>query len=221
MSVAALRVASSFSATRSASHAPMAGALVRPGDSTPSALKKPGASGASPSTKSLTVVSCARSPLNSVITLLSGRPGYVRRAPAFAFSRPSYVVALSSLSGMSSAVGPTITVPSTVGETRMPLPIFDGTWNIVAEKLPSSSRSSMRYSPRRAWMLYFVALTRLLSSSEWMPAQLISVFAVNTRPSSHVTRQTSSVRSSAVTRASKMNETPFAAAFSAARNVSW
>ena len=60
-----------------------------------------------------------------------------------------------------------------------------------------------------------------MSSSEWMPAQLTSAFASNTRPSAHVTRQTPSSRASAVTRASKMNETPFAAAFSAARNVSW
>ena len=71
----------------------------------------------------------------------------------------------------------------------MPLPIFDGTWNIVAEKLFSSSRSSIRYSPRRAWMLYFVAETRLFSSSEWMPAQLITQVAVKVRPSAQVSCQ--------------------------------
>ena len=70
-----LREAPRRSATCAASHSPIAGAEVRPGDSTPTALKKPGASGASPRMKSPTVVSCARSPENSVITLPSGRFG--------------------------------------------------------------------------------------------------------------------------------------------------
>ena len=149
------------------------------------------------------------------MTFESGSAGYVLRAPAFTFSSPSYVVALSSLSEMSSAVGPTITVPSTVGETRMPLPIFVGTWNIVALNVPSSSLSSIRYSPRRAWMLYLVALTMLLSSSEWMPAQFTTARARNSRPSSHLTVQRSPSRDIATTFASKKNSTPFAAAFSA------
>ena len=130
---------------------------------------------------------------------------------------------------MSSAVGPTITVPSTVGETRMPLPILDGTWNIVAANVPSSSLSSIRYSPRRASIAYFVFETRLLSSSEWMPAQLTTAFASNVRPSSQETFHpaTSQPRNPATSQprnpatfASKTNVTPFAAAFSAMRNVS-
>ena len=84
-----LRIPLSFSTTRPERYSPSAGAEVSPGDSTPTALKKPGASGGSPRMKSLTVVSCARRPENSVITLLSGSSGHVRRAPAFAFSRPS------------------------------------------------------------------------------------------------------------------------------------
>ena len=175
-------------ATCSERKTPIAGADVRPGDSTPTALKKHGASAASPRMKSPTVVSCARIPENSAITLPSGRSGYVRRAPALTFSSPAYVVALSSLSSTSSAVGPTITVPSTVGETRMPLPIFEGHWNMVAANVPSSSRSSIRYSPRRAVMEYLMELTRLLISSEWTPAQLTTARAVNDRPSAHVTR---------------------------------
>ena len=152
----------------------------------------------------------------------------MRRAPALTFSRPAYVVALSSLSPMSSAVGPTITVPSTVGETRMPLPIFEGTWNIVAANVPSSSLSSIRYSPRRASMLYFVALTRLFSSSEWMPAALTTAFASNARPSAQAMRHGGAASgfvrdwtlAMPTTFASKENSTPFAAAFSAVRKVS-
>ena len=67
--------APSFAATCPAIQTPIAGADVRPGDSTPTALKNPGASGASPRMKSPTVVSWARSPENSVMTLSSGSPG--------------------------------------------------------------------------------------------------------------------------------------------------
>ena len=69
----------------------------------------------------------------------------------------------------------------------MPLPILPGHWNIVAENVPSSSRSSIRYSPRRAVIEYFLWLTRLFNSSEWVPAQFTTARAVNSRPSSHVT----------------------------------
>ena len=151
----------------------------------------------------------------------------MRRAPALTFSSPAYVVALSSLSSTSSAVGPTIIVPSTVGETRMPLPIFDGHWNIVAENVPSSSRSSIRYSPRRALIEYFLPHTRLLISSEWQPAQFTTARTLNSRPSASATRYC--VKTAAAycpsssswdllietTFASKRKSAPLAAAFSA------
>ena len=130
-------------ATCSARNSPIAGADVRPGDSTPSALKKPGTPSGSPSTKSLTVVSCARMPLKFLMAARTGSAGKERFARRVTFAMISAVVALSSLSAMSSLDGPTITVPSTVGETRMPLPIGPGTWKIVALNAFPSERSSM------------------------------------------------------------------------------
>ena len=78
-----------FEATSDARKSPMAGALVSPGDSTPTALKKNGASGTSPRMKSPTVVSWALRPENSVMTFPRGSFGYVLFAPALTFSRPS------------------------------------------------------------------------------------------------------------------------------------
>ena len=62
---------------------------------------------------------------------LVGRFGQVIFAPDSALARPSAVVLVSDLSSISSAVGPTSVVPSTVLAIRMPFPIFPGTWKIA------------------------------------------------------------------------------------------
>ena len=118
--------APSLVATSCAKSTPIAGADVKPGDSTPNALKKPCASGASPRTKSCLVVSCARMPLNVVIALRNGIYVQMRVERRRILSKPNAVVSVASGESMSSLVGPTIIVPSTVGETRTPFPIGPG-----------------------------------------------------------------------------------------------
>ena len=122
---------SSLPAISSDSHLAMAGEEVRPGDSTAQQLKKPGASSASPRMKS-PVSPVALRPAKVVMKPRVGMCSQVRLACRRALSRPASVVRLSSLSSMSSAVGPTSTVPSTVGAIRMPLPILVGSWNMAA-----------------------------------------------------------------------------------------
>ena len=51
---------------------------------------------------------------------------------------PAAVVAVSSLSSMSVAVGPTSRLPCTVGLTSTPLPAVVGTWKIVLENVEPS-----------------------------------------------------------------------------------
>ena len=90
--------APSRAAACSASHRPMAGALVRPGLSMPAASKKPGASAGSPSTKS-SPVSWARSPLKEVMTARSGSPSTPSAALRCKKSSSAAVVAVFSLVG--------------------------------------------------------------------------------------------------------------------------
>ena len=49
---------------------------------------------------------------------------------------PAAVVAVSSLSSMSVAVGPTSRLPCTVGVTSTPLPYLPGSWNTVCLTCP-------------------------------------------------------------------------------------
>ena len=97
--------ACSFSAMLWAISFPIAGAAESPGDSIPAASKNPGESACSPITKS-PPSSCARSPEKDVITEESGRFPTLREALFAISDRPSAVVAVSSLSKISSAVGP-------------------------------------------------------------------------------------------------------------------
>ena len=68
-------------------------------------------------------------------------------------------------------------------------------------------------------MLYLTGFTWLFSSSEWTPAAFTTAFASKVRPSSVVSFQPSAPFSIFATRASKVKDTPFAAAFSAVRKV--
>ena len=122
---------SSLPAICSDIHLAMAGEEVRPGDSTAQQLKNPGASSGSPRTKS-PASPVARRPEKVVMKARVGIFSQVRAASRRVLARPNAVVRLSSLSSMSSAVGPMSTVPSTVGATRMPLPILVGSWNMAA-----------------------------------------------------------------------------------------
>ena len=121
----------SFSPIFSAVHLAMAGDEVRPGDSMAQQLKNSGASSGSPRMKS-PVSPVALRPAKVVIKPLVGMCFQVRLACRSAFSRPPAVVRLSSLSSISSAVGPMSTVPSTVGAISVPFPILVGSWNMVA-----------------------------------------------------------------------------------------
>ena len=134
--------------TKPATYSPMAGALVRPGDSIPATSINPGASDTSSIIKSFFSV-CARRPAKDVIVWRFGRSGVLSAARCCRSSRPSAVVAISSLSSSSTAVGPSIRLPCTVGVTRTPFPYFVGSWKIVCDTKFPTFLSSRQYSPFR------------------------------------------------------------------------
>ena len=125
-----------FSSTASASairrerSSAIAGAEVRPGESMQAALKKRGASRASPTTKSRDVPD-ARSPAKLVIIPRVEQSGHVRRARSTMKSSPSRVVPRFSLDCCGTALGPMKRLPWTVGDTSTPLPAGPGTWKTV------------------------------------------------------------------------------------------
>ena len=94
-----------FSFTISATIQPMAGELVSPGDAIPAQSINPGASSTSLITKSIPS-STARSPAKLVITFRSGISFTVLPDLTLTVSIPSEVVAVSSRSSRSVAVGP-------------------------------------------------------------------------------------------------------------------
>ena len=98
------------------------------------------------------VFPAARSPVKEVMTLPCGRASTFSRALTMICSRPSRVVALSSLSSPSTEVGPRRRLPSTVGVIRMPLPCLEGVRKMVWDTRPPHALSSSRYSPRRGWI---------------------------------------------------------------------
>ena len=106
----------------------MAGDAERPGDSIPATfikfltllfiIKSP-------------VSPAARRPQKDVIVLLKGIPFMFSLASRIMSAKPFYVVELSHLSSIFSDVGPVRWFPSTVGETRIPLPILPGVLKTV------------------------------------------------------------------------------------------
>ena len=113
-----------------------AGADVRPGESKQATLKKPGASGASPSTKSPSA-QLARSPAKFVTRPRVPTPAHVLRAASLTKERPSAVVDTSVLENCSTAEGTTSRFPCTVGVTSTPFPEDEGAWNMVCENAPA------------------------------------------------------------------------------------
>ena len=105
----------------------IAGALVNPGEQIPAACTMCGATSLWRRMKS-PVEGCARTPAKDVMTARRFRFGTESSAIFFSSARPSSVVSVSSLSSMSFAVGPAKTLSSTVGLTRIPLPILEGVW---------------------------------------------------------------------------------------------
>ena len=90
-----------------------------------------------------------RSPAKEVMMSLSEIAGTSRRAALKIVVNCSLVVARSSLSSCSIAVGPTMHVPSTVGITRIPLETALGTGKITLPGSPAAFRSSRNSSPLR------------------------------------------------------------------------
>ena len=90
----------------------MAGAADKPGDSMPTAFKKPGAPSASPMMKSCSSRSTwARRPAKLVIVRLPGSVGTLFRAFCMTLSSPAAVVFVASGSCTSTAVGPMRRLP--------------------------------------------------------------------------------------------------------------
>ena len=87
------------------------------------------------------------------------------------WAMPSAVTAVSRLSSMSTAVGPMNILPSTVGETSMPLPSLEGVWKITV-LTQVFLRSKSMYSPLRGCTLNESSPSIRLTSSENTPAAL-------------------------------------------------
>ena len=90
---------------------------------------------------------------------------------AVSCAMPSGVTDVSRLSVMSTAVGPANMLPSTVGDTRMPLPSFEGVWKITVFT-QVLLRSSSMYSPLRGRTENESSPSMRLISSENTPAAL-------------------------------------------------
>ena len=103
-----------------------AGADVRPGDSKQAMLKNPGASAASPMTKSPDSPA-ARNPAKFVIAPRGEAAGQVRRARSTMSASPSCVVERSVLDAWETEFGPMSMLPWIVGVTSTPLPSGPGT----------------------------------------------------------------------------------------------
>ena len=119
-----------FSFRISATISPIAGELVRPGDSIPAQSINPFASSSSPIRNSCPS-SWARSPAKEVITWRIGMFFTFISAFVITSFKPSRVVFVPSLFSISIAVGPTNRFPWTVGVTRTPFPYFPGRANTV------------------------------------------------------------------------------------------
>ena len=104
------------------------------------------------------------------------------RAAAKIVSKFSRLVARSSLSSCSLAVGPTMQVPSTVGMTRIPLDWAPGTGKITLPGRPRALRSRRNSSPLRGTILKLSAPNSRETSSAYSPAALITVRAWRRSP---------------------------------------
>ena len=164
-------------------------------------------------TKSSVSARWARSPAKLVITSRTGRFGTLRPAVDSTVSSPAAEVATLSLSSWSVAVGPSSRLPCTVGLTRMPLPMAEGSWKMVRSTILPSFLSSRQYSPRRGTVWYCLWHSWLCSVSPCTPAQLTTTRAAMS-PREVCTVKWSPVRSMVSTAVSNWNRQPFFRAFS-------
>ena len=206
------RSASPASARRPSTVSAIAGALVKPGEQMPAARTSRGHATLRRMTKSPSL-GCARSPAKSVIALRKSRSGTLRSPTFLSVAMPSAVTDVSVLLSWSTAVGPANVLPSTVGETRMPLPSFVGHGNSTRAS-GAAARSSRRYSPLRARIENESSPSRRATSSAKTPAASTTNRA--RKVSAPAATSTASPRSRrAVTGAPSFQTAPFARAFSA------
>ena len=119
------------------------------------------------------------------------------------------VVSVSALSSIPSAVGPSITVPSTVGMTRMPFEFGVGVGKSTRRGRPEALRSSRISSPLRGRMRKDSAPNRRETSSARSPAALTTRRAVTSSAAADARRYAPSARSTRVTSKPTRRSTPF------------
>ena len=90
----------------------------------------------------------------------------LRAAFSVRSAMPAAVVAVSSRSGSSTAVGPTSRFPWMVGDTSTPLPYLPGSWKMVRLTWPPAVLSSRQYSPFLGVMDSFSSHAQLCRVSE-------------------------------------------------------
>ena len=103
--------------------------------------------------------------------------GTLLEARRMTMSIPAGVISLFSGVATLAAVGPVSRLPSTVGETRMPLPSLEGTWKMVWETRAPSVLSNSRYSPALGMMVKELSPVMAEILSEYAPAQLTRYLA--------------------------------------------
>ena len=165
------------------------------------------------------VLPTARKPQKEVITLLNGIPSTSSAASFITFSKPLAVVFRSSLSVISSDVGPRRRFPSTVGEIRIPFPIFDGVRKTVVFTSEPHSLSRRIYSPRRGCTENELSPVIAAILSEYSPAAFITYLVLTVSPED-ITSYPSSVFLISVTSKSSFKSAPLSIAFPIAATVS-
>lgn len=127
----------------------------------------------------------------------------------------SGVVAVSCLSSPSSAVGPIMTVPSTVGMTSTPLEVREGTGNTTRVGGPAEPLSRMNSSPLRGVMTKDSAPNMADTVSAWSPAAFTTHRALIVSPVVLVISQASPRRTAARASQPTRSVTPLETADSA------
>ena len=157
----------------------IAGDALSPGDSMPAAFIK--CSQVEFIMKS-PVFPTALNPQKEVIVSLKFIPVVVSVQRLSTVDSPSMVVAVSLLFSISSAVGPSRRLPSTVGVTRIPFPISDGVLKMVCETSPPLVLSSNTYSPRLGCSLISDGPGIAATASEFIPAAFTTYAAFTLSP---------------------------------------
>ncbi len=130
-----------------------------------------------------------------------------RRPSARSRAIPSAVEARSSLSSTSSAVGPSITFPKTVGAISTPFVVAVGTGSRMCETSGRLSLSKTISSPRRGVIVNPPSPAMRWTSSEYRPAALTTQRALSP-PREVVIRHPAPARASPVTCSPRRRATP-------------